>query len=309
MLMNKEIKVLGYDNSANLGDHIQSLAAIHTLKRLGFKHAGFIDRDNPQEPTKTFKRTNLLINAFIRDGSFDIKSKGINLIYSNLHIDSENKDFLAERIDAISKYQPIGCRDRHTTNLLKQAGVGAFFNYCLTLMFDRRKIAPVNGKTFLVDVSKYVNLPRKVKNNANYIKHEDHRHLSFTDKIALAQKLLDTYREEAKLVITSRLHCALPCIAMGVPVILLGTHDPHRLALAEEFIPIHKIHSLTWAGSVNNLFALSVMKRTYSQLMQYTRTSLYYHNNEIDWNPEPIDIGDIQEKVLTQTKEQILRFI
>ena len=36
----------------------------------------------------------------------------------------------------------------------------------------------------------------------------------------LAQQVLNQYAK-AKLVITSRLHCALPCLALGTPVVLL----------------------------------------------------------------------------------------
>ena len=44
----------------------------------------------------------------------------------------------------------------------------------------------------------------------------------------------------AELVITSRLHCALPCIAFGTPVILL-THkkDLERYQPAAEHIKVH----------------------------------------------------------------------
>src|SRR5690606_10070852 len=40
-----------------------------------------------------------------------------------------------------------------------------------------------------------------------------------------AQKLLDVY-SQASLVITSRIHCALPCVALGTPVIFV---DPYSV--------------------------------------------------------------------------------
>ena len=42
-----------------------------------------------------------------------------------------------------------------------------------------------------------------------------------------ARGLLETYAN-AGLVITSRLHCALPCIAMGTPVVFVGAYDNSR---------------------------------------------------------------------------------
>ncbi|MBE8182439.1 MAG: hypothetical protein HAW61_02805 [Candidatus Portiera sp.] len=44
----KNIYCLSYKASTNLGDEIQTLAALNVLKKLGTKCAGFVDRDNPQ---------------------------------------------------------------------------------------------------------------------------------------------------------------------------------------------------------------------------------------------------------------------
>src|SRR5690606_28318532 len=41
------------------------------------------------------------------------------------------------------------------------------------------------------------------------------------EKFLLAEELLRKY-STAKLVITSRIHCALPCLALGTPVIYLN---------------------------------------------------------------------------------------
>jgi len=50
----------------------------------------------------------------------------------------------------------------------------------------------------------------------------------------LAQKRLDEYAQ-AKLVITSRIHCALPCLAFGTPVIFIHQNlaDPRFSGLLE----------------------------------------------------------------------------
>jgi hypothetical protein len=40
----------------------------------------------------------------------------------------------------------------------------------------------------------------------------------------MAEELLHKYAK-AKLVITSRIHCALPCLAMGTPVIFVNGFD------------------------------------------------------------------------------------
>jgi hypothetical protein len=50
--------------------------------------------------------------------------------------------------------------------------------------------------------------------------------LNEEQKFEIAESYLRDYAQ-AKLVITSRIHCALPCLAMGVPVIFInGFDDP-----------------------------------------------------------------------------------
>ena len=40
-----------------------------------------------------------------------------------------------------------------------------------------------------------------------------------------AKELLDFYRDNAGLIITKRIHCAMPCAAMGIPVIFSDKRD------------------------------------------------------------------------------------
>jgi len=57
-------------------------------------------------------------------------------------------------------------------------------------------------------------------------------------KRILAQNALDEYREHASLVITTRLHCALPCVAMGIPVVFVGDPDDKRLSPIRELAEV-----------------------------------------------------------------------
>jgi hypothetical protein len=52
------------------------------------------------------------------------------------------------------------------------------------------------------------------------VTHEVARSVSTRKRMALAQDLLDAYAR-ARCVVTTRLHAALPCLAMGTPVLLL----------------------------------------------------------------------------------------
>lgn len=78
-----------------------------------------------------------------------------------------------------------------------------------------------------------------------------------------AQSLLDIY-SRAKLVITSRLHVTLPCIALGTPVIFLP-RQPHlsgnvRFEIAERYIPLN----------------------------------INVSSSDINWHPEPVNIENLE---------------
>ncbi len=301
--MTKEISVLSY-TTINIGDEIQSLAAINVLNKLGIKHGGFVDRDNP----KASGKTHLLVNGFILDNALDIKSQDINLIFSNLHIDSQNEKGLNKRIEMLRQYQPIGCRDRYSMDLLHKAGIEAFYNRCLTLTFDRRKKEPLNGKVILVDIDPNTPLPRSIKKNIYHIEHNYLDDLTTSAKMIKAQKLLDTYRE-AKLVITSRLHCALPCIAMGVPVILLGDHDPHRLSIAWDFIPCSAAPTF-YRYQKSRYIIKQILLNIRYLLRNKIKQLIFYATDyrKIDWDPQPLDIEPLKQEIIAKVDEQIKRF-
>ncbi|MDR1245150.1 MAG: polysaccharide pyruvyl transferase family protein [Endomicrobium sp.] len=127
----------------------------------------------------------------------------------------------------------IGCRDLTTLNFCKQHSINSYFSRCLTL--PRCNIIKQH-KVFLVDVpSEFLPfLPNEIRNNAETISHYKRRNyyilnlLAWKSYLKDAEVLLKKYSEEGDLVITSRLHCALPCIAMGIKVILLINSDEQK---------------------------------------------------------------------------------
>lgn len=68
-------------------------------------------------------------------------------------------------------------------------------------------------------------LPNEIRNNAETIQHCLNKgrlyKIKYKNYLKYAELLLKKYREEGELIIASRLHCALPSIAMGIKVILL----------------------------------------------------------------------------------------
>lgn len=62
-------------------------------------------------------------------------------------------------------------------------------------------------------------IPAAVRQKSHFISHKS-RLPSRPFRFAQAQQLLNRYRR-ASLVVTARMHCALPCVAFGTPVIFV----------------------------------------------------------------------------------------
>ncbi len=281
-----------YRISGNLGDQIQTLAAMQYFDHID----KFFYRD---ELALVEEDDNYII---IMNGWFSWSpekclptSKNLVPIFYSFHIadNSSKKFFLSERIiEFFKKHEPIGCRDRKTTELLKEKGVNAFYSKCITLTFPKREKEPKNGKIYIVDAER-VPIPEFIKKQAVFISHNISDIHSNDCKLRLAKDILDEYRKNAKLIITTRLHAALPAIAMGIPVIFFGDEKDYRLAILNDLK--QKIYHFK---KPKNLFS----KIIFDILFSIKRILNVYL---IDWNPKPLDIEAEKVKIKTKLEEMI----
>jgi len=237
--MEKEVKyaVVGYHRSHNLGDEVQSIAASQLLPR--------VDAYIPRERMDEFVvdgRTKLMCNGFFMvEPDHWPPAQGIEPLFISMHV-SSRYGALEKMIDPALKdyynsFGPIGCRDRRTATLFKEIGVDAYFSGCATLTLEN-PFGPEEktDEIILVDpFYKYQNedyrrylaqsiIPREHRHRVVEITHAlplDHQ-VSPEEKIRRAKALLDRYAK-ASLVITSRIHAALPCLGLGTPVIFVNS--------------------------------------------------------------------------------------
>jgi len=104
----------------------------------------------------------------------------------------------------------------------------------------------------------------------------------FSANMARAEELLDIYRSRAKLIITTLLHCALPAIAMGIPVVV--------------FYPL------------NEEAAHASDRERFSALDGLVRVHRFEEIASVDWNPEPVDVGEIKREILDRFYEMAARW-
>lgn len=261
----------------NIGDYIQSLAALQFLPKNCFPF--FIDRDNI-EFYKGPKST-IIMNGWYRITKGNRKiSDRLTPIYLSLHI-SNKHELDSISINNFKKYQPIGCRDIYTLKFLKKFGIKSYFSSCLTTTLDIdyaiSDLERTNEIIFIdykfgnnKNIDKYIkSLKAYDFNKVIYTTHTFSINASHLDRFKLAKNLLDKYAR-AKLVITTRIHGALPCLAFNTPVIFVNEKFDSRYPGLYELLN-------TVGINVNGKFYVNV-KLNEHNLVVNSKKFLFYAN-------------------------------
>jgi hypothetical protein len=129
-------------------------------------------------------------------------------------------------LEYFKRHEPIGCRDHATVERFKSAGVQAYFTGCLTLTLNSAWHRS-REKIYLVDVdcdtdTLLKSIPRHLRPQVVAVSHDlsEPGKMSYIERFSCAHELLMMYRS-ARLIVTSRLHCALPSLALGTNVLFL----------------------------------------------------------------------------------------
>jgi hypothetical protein len=183
-------------------------------------------------------------------------------------------------LEYIKQHEPVGCRDEQSKAILKAHGVDAYLMGCCTICFPKRTEQPVDGKVFFVDTPRELDayVPDNLRERAVYISHsvpliypvnieED------TRQKKIATDYLERYKNEADMVVTSRLHAAIPCMAMGIPVVLVRNNFDSRFSWVDKYLPLYYLDEA----------------------------------EKIDWHPSVINLEDAKENVISYVKKSLLQ--
>ncbi|MFO1067209.1 MAG: glycosyltransferase [Geminicoccaceae bacterium] len=122
-----------------------------------------------------------------------------------------------ELVAYLRRFEPVGCRDWSTVYWLRNAGVDAFFSGCVTLTLALPEQDIARHGTLAVDASR--GWLAKHGATARTLTHQtlDAKSGEFASYLDKAVERLREF-QSAENVVTTRLHCYLPCLALGVPV-------------------------------------------------------------------------------------------
>lgn len=225
--------LLYYKDTDNIGDDIQTYAQERFLPRVDY----LIDRENLElfVPDKK-EKVKLIMNAWYIHDIFNFNiSPYIEPLYISMFLKkipyeggiTIGTDYLNTNIlESFKKYGPVGTRDIHTKKILDQLKVPNYFSGCMTLTLN--KFEGVKEEDYIVAVGlndreiNYIKkrTNRKVIKFVQDVKKGSFSNESWDERKKRVENTLKLY-QGAHMVITTKLHCSLPCLALETPVLLL----------------------------------------------------------------------------------------
>ncbi len=241
-----------YAYSTNLGDDIQSLAASQFLPRVDL----LLERDRLHWYSNR-PDTFVIFNGWFTHQPVWPPPDAVHPLFLSFFANDPRRLLHSSHARFFRRHQPIGCRSQETVRAFRDLGVNAYFSGCLTLTLKRpgveraddicvvdlhpefQNLIPLDLRSSIVHVShelpgasvrelcmramqlglRGANKLTSAAPDAGYIRARLYRRLH-SYRAQRASELLQTYAQ-VRLVLTSRLHCALPCLALGTPVIFL----------------------------------------------------------------------------------------
>lgn len=265
----------------NAGDIAQSMAVDLIYRRMNIPESQIVDIGVEELGSYRGEKVILPINGyFLYSAGCPAFPTSPDIVPVFLGVYNTSRQYLRHR-EYWSHCGPIGCRDEATRQAMRKRGYPAYLLGCMTLTLPRRTREPEHPKVFLVDAHPGIlpYLPQQLKTSLVRLTHD----IPVDASASLAQQRAEMqrktqeiyrrYREEAGLVITSRLHCAAPCIAMGIPVIVVKDSYDERFGWLDKLVHL------------------------------YTPDEY----DQIDWNPQPLELEEHKERLFRAAKSLILQ--
>lgn len=253
----------------NLGDDIQLLAIenLYNYMKVDYRDVIRIEFSDlyTWEGEELVVPISFPIISYNNEMNITCFSQKIYPVFLALSILSES---LGERdIEYLKRFSPIGGRDNHTFNIMNKYGIPAYLFGCMTMTFPKVWNDDNNkDMVFCVDISDKLleSIPDNIHRKCVYLSNAyDIEEIEGRPEDK-AREVYELLIKKASLVITARMHVAIPCIAAGIPVVFAKDVYSYR------FVGINRIIKI------------------YSE-EEYSL---------IDWQVKPIEYEEIKQKML-----------
>jgi hypothetical protein len=201
----------------NIGDDFQS----YVMAGIVGQPEVWIDRDRAS--SYTGEPCRLIANAYMTGAAFPIPAS-VRAELVAIHLEGTGKPMETSRLEYLRRNAaengPIGCRDLETFRYLERLRVACYFAGCPSVLcWADPEAKPADFILFVdVDPSMFGRLNRQP--HVRWLTQQTvERTTSARQKLCRTRHRLFT---AARLVVTSRIHVALPCLGMGKPVIFVN---------------------------------------------------------------------------------------
>ena len=180
----------------------------------------------------------------------------------------------------LKSFGKIGCTNKFTENILIQSEVETFFSGDITLTLPKQEEKEdKNSYICLVDLSEKVveKIKEKLKDSKIEIREYNDNisgksKLSWEEREQKVKNRLTVY-QNAKSVITSNLKCALPCLAMEVPVLYIQEEKEISFAPYDKYLNVEKAEKILKDKSKIDFENLAPNSDKYKKLRENLITS------------------------------------
>ena len=259
-------------NVNTIGDQMQILAIDYLYETMGIdqKNIVYIDKDDLGH----YNGDSVVLPVSFP--LFEYREGGLNNWFSEkikpvfLGQTMLKDTLLSKEVDFYKRHEPIGCRDERMFDTLTKFGISCYLMGCMTAVFPKRKSSGTRNTVFVVDVNEDVLefMPFKLRDKVELCSHFTNEK---KDIKRIAYERYKRYKNRASLVVTSLLHASVPCIAAGIPTVIVRGKYSYRFAWLERL----------------------------------SRTYLHDEFPKIDWNPKPIEYEEHKRLLLKVATERI----
>ncbi len=272
----------------NLGDDLVTLAAMQHLPRVDYA----LDADALDAPLPALAADDRLVllapGLFLRSSAHWPPEKHIAPVCIGVHISEEDAWGLplstldGAGYDALLASAPIAARDVRTANRLAKLNIPHTLTGCLSLTLEHPTV-PRKGIVCCDVPEEVVHGIQAFRQDVTVLTHAvSAPSPDFDARMADAKALLTRYAS-AEMVFTRRLHCAMACLAVGTPVLLLYHPEYEDIS---RFAPMDSM----------------VRKQPVDDFLREIRR----HGMPAPWR-NPADVGALRRILLTTLNEGLRR--
>ncbi len=177
-----------------------------------------------------------------------------------------------KQLRCLKTYEPVGCRDERSYVYLKTNGIDCYLNGCTASVIDipeEGSLQDKEGKILFIDVPYKVAdyIPKSLKKNIAFLSQEMYCRKEELPKEFVpsqwAKGVMAAYKNNVKLIVTSRFHGAVLALSQNIPAIITLEKYTFRFSWIQNYFPI------------------------------YTEENF----REIDWNVNQIDFKDVKSLI------------